>query len=222
MTKAQGKAGLKCCCVSCITKLDGWSKGYALESCAKIHITGEKAASVSGKHFIEQCDFILHYFLTVQSLICSTKPSNSLNRKLFILKILPQAHVGVEVGPLDVFSSNLPCSGRATQSQSPRTVPIQLLNISMDGDSTTPLGSLCQCLVIPTVKKIFPDVQRNLLCFSLSHCLLSCCWAPLRRAWLHLVCTLLSDIYGHSAPSSPGWKFPALSAFPHMRDVPVP
>jgi len=35
------------------------------------------------------------------------------------------------------------------------------LNISKEGDSTTSLGNLCQCSITLTVKKVFPDVQRE-------------------------------------------------------------
>jgi len=52
-------------------------------------------------------------------------------------------------------------------SQLLRTMSTRLLNISKDKDSTTPLGNLCQCLVILTVKKCFLMFTRNLLGFSL-------------------------------------------------------
>ena len=59
------------------------------------------------------------------------------------------------------------CSSGATQSQLPRIVPRQLLEISKDGDSTASLGKLCQCLVTLTLKKCFLMFRGNLLCFSL-------------------------------------------------------
>ena len=60
-----------------------------------------------------------------------------------------------------------PCSSRATQSGFPRTVPGQLSNISMEGDSMTSLGNLCLCSVTLTVKKYFLMFRVNLLGFSL-------------------------------------------------------
>ena len=54
-----------------------------------------------------------------------------------------------------------PCSGRAAESWLPRTMAKQLLNISKNGESTTSLGNLCQCLVTLTLKKVFPDVKRE-------------------------------------------------------------
>ena len=47
-----------------------------------------------------------------------------------------------------------PCSSRVTYSRLPRTISRQLLNISMNGDSTTSLGNLCQCSVALTVKSV--------------------------------------------------------------------
>ena len=49
----------------------------------------------------------------------------------------------------------------------PRTMSRKLLNISRDGDSTTSLCNLCQCLVTLTVTKCFLMFRGNLLCFSL-------------------------------------------------------
>lgn len=51
--------------------------------------------------------------------------------------------------------------------QLPRTITRWLFSISMYGDSTTSLGNLCQCSVALRSKKVFPDVEGNLLCFSL-------------------------------------------------------
>ncbi|KAK4817104.1 hypothetical protein QYF61_027967 [Mycteria americana] len=60
-----------------------------------------------------------------------------------------------------------PCRYLSLQSRLPGTVSRWLLSGSKDGDSTTSLGSLCQCLVIHTGKKCFLRFRRNLLCFSL-------------------------------------------------------
>lgn len=60
-----------------------------------------------------------------------------------------------------------PCSSRFTHSQLPRTLSSQLKNISKDGDSTTSLHNLYQCLVTLLVKKCFLMLRRNLLCFGM-------------------------------------------------------
>lgn len=57
--------------------------------------------------------------------------------------------------------------GSVTYSQTPRTVPRQLLSISEDGDSTTYLGHVCQDSVILVFKKCFFTFRGNLLCFGL-------------------------------------------------------
>ena len=93
-----------------------------------------------------------------------------------------------------------------------------------DGDSAVSLGNLCQCSVTLTVKKCFLMFRGNLLCFRL--CLWSWHWAPLKRAWLHPICTFPSSICTHWwdpwAFSPPGWAVPALSGFPNRRDAAVP
>ena len=47
------------------------------------------------------------------------------------------------------------------QAGPPRATSRRLLNISKDGESTTSLGNLCQCLVTSHSQKVFPDVQRE-------------------------------------------------------------
>ena len=42
------------------------------------------------------------------------------------------------------------------------TTSKRFLNTSRDGDSTTSLGSLSQCLTTLSVKKVFPDIQPKL------------------------------------------------------------
>lgn len=55
---------------------------------------------------------------------------------------------------------------------------------------------------------------------SCVHCLCSCHYAPARRAWAHVLCTLLIGICRqHLEPPftfpSPGWTTPGLPASPH-------
>ena len=64
------------------------------------------------------------------------------------------------------MSTTSPCLSRASYSWLPRNMFRWLLSISKDGDSTTCLGNLCQCSVTRTVKKCFPMLRGNLLCFS--------------------------------------------------------
>jgi len=60
-----------------------------------------------------------------------------------------------------------PCRSRVTYSRLHRTTFRRLLNISREGDSTTSLGSLCQCSVTLRGKKFFLMFRWNFLCFSL-------------------------------------------------------
>jgi len=64
-------------------------------------------------------------------------------------------------------SSTTPCRSKVTQSRLHRTVSRQVFNISREGDSTTSLGSLCQCSVTLRGKKFFLMFSWNFLCFSL-------------------------------------------------------
>lgn len=48
------------------------------------------------------------FFDCVQRVVCSIKPSNNLNRKVFNLKTLSRTHGVVEVGLLEVILSNIP------------------------------------------------------------------------------------------------------------------
>ena len=112
-------------------------------------------------------------------------------------------------GPLESNESK-PCSGRVTHSKSPRTVSSWVLSISKDGDSTSPLVNLFQCSTTLTVKKVFFLCLNRISCVSVgAHCLWSCHWAPLRRAWLHSLYSfpiryLNTLIRSRSAFSSPG------------------
>lgn len=79
-------------------------------------------------------------------------------------------------------------------SQLPRTMTRWILTISMYGDSTTSLGNLCQCSVALRNKKKCFLMFKGTSCVSVwAHCLV----APLRRAWLCLLCTLPSGFYVH-------------------------
>ena len=59
------------------------------------------------------------------------------------------------------------CRSRVTYSRLHRTLSRRVLNISREGDSTTPLGSLCQCSITLRGKKFFLMFRQNFLCFSL-------------------------------------------------------
>lgn len=78
-----------------------------------------------------------------------------------------------------------------TKSRLVRTISRWFLNISMDGDSTTPLGNLYLCLVTPTVKRWGLMFRGNCLCFSFWPLSLV---LTLKRAWLQLLYTIPSDI----------------------------
>jgi len=82
---------------------------------------------------------------------------------------------GTSVGPS-------PCRSRVTQRRLHRTLSRRVWNISREADSTTSLGSLCQCSVTLRGKKFFLMVRRNFLSFQFFPCtwLLGC-----RRARLH-------------------------------------
>ena len=60
-----------------------------------------------------------------------------------------------------------PCQRRVTQSRLHRNSSRQVLNISTEGESTTPLDSLFQCSISLRAKKFFPVFRYNFLCFSL-------------------------------------------------------
>ena len=139
-----------------------------------------------------------------------------------------QNHRMVEVGR-DLWRSSgpTPCSSRDSQSWLPSTMSRWLLSISKGGDSTASLGKLCWGSVTHAVNKCFLVFRGNHLCFSLCSLPLVLHWGPLERVCLHPLCTLPLGIDTHwwGPPwtfSSPGWAVPALSAFPHRTDAPVP
>lgn len=88
-----------------------------------------------------------------------------------------------------------PCSGRATWSRLPRT-------ISRQGGRSHNLSGQ------PVLMVCHPHIKNYFLMFigmwcPHAHCLLSCPWTPLKRAWLPLLCTLPSNIYTHWGGNTP-------------------
>lgn len=75
-----------------------------------------------------------------------------------------------------------------------KTLPRQLFSILKDGDSTVPLGKLCQGSITFLGKRCFLMFRgRESFVFSvIAHCLWFYHWPPLKRAWLCLPCTLPS------------------------------
>lgn len=71
----------------------------------------------------------------------------------------------------------------------PHTVPHVLWKVSRE-----------ICTALPLAHKCCWCSQGTFCVPACAHCLLSWYWAPLRRAWLHLLATLPSNIYG--SPSS--------------------
>lgn len=103
-----------------------------------------------------------------------------------------------------------------------RAVSKQVLNSSKDGDSTTSVDSLFQCLPTLTVKKIFLLFKCDFLYFNI-------CLLPLvlslgtTLAPPSLLPPLRIYTYGPDAPETffPGRRVPVLSACPCMRHAPV-
>ena len=105
----------------------------------------------------------------------------------------------------------------------------RLLKISRDAGSTTSPGNLCQCSVTLAVNKCFLMFRRSLGCRSL-------CPLPLAQSAgtteKSLAPRSLRSPFRYSQalirfPAAPSLlqafqPFPALSAFPHVRDAPVP
>jgi len=93
-------------------------------------------------------------------------------------------------------SSPTPCPSRVTQSRLHRTLPIQVLNISREGDSTASLGSLGQGSVTLRGKKFFlmfflMDVEERVLPSLSNSCCLSVLWAFVLPKWLGASCNYL-------------------------------
>ena len=86
--------------------------------------------------------------------------------------------------------SPTPCPSRVTQSRLHSTVSRRVLNVSREGDSTAPLGSLGQGSITFRVKKFFLVFRRNAT---------STCWKPPRAhtARFPLVVQYVSKLYKH-------------------------
>lgn len=106
-----------------------------------------------------------------------------------------------------------PSSCRTIQNKVPRPMARQSLGISEE-ETLQPLGSLCQCLVIYTAHKC-SWCSDGISCVPVcAQCLCSWHWAPLKKAWLHLRCTLSSEIYRHQQdPSVPPLQKPRCRRF---------
>lgn len=83
---------------------------------------------------------------------------------------------------------------KQVQSWLLRTMFRQLLVIAKDGASTTSLHNLGQ---LPSQWKSIFWCSEGTSCSSVYACCL-CQWAPLKRAWFHLLCILPSGIYTES------------------------
>ena len=93
----------------------------------------------------------------------------------------------------------------------------QFFTSSRDNDSTTSLGSLCQCITTLSVKKFFPNIQPepflkswSFLCNSSHDCGHECCSWGQYWGWLCLISLLVIWTRGLSAPSvslrmTPSW-----------------
>ena len=92
--------------------------------------------------------------------------------------------------------SPTPCRSRVTHSRLHRTLSRRVWNISREGDSTTSLGS--SRAPSPSEGRSSASCSAGtssaLVC---ARCPLSCCWAPLKRAWPHPPDTHPADIYKH-------------------------
>lgn len=108
------------------------------------------------------------------------------------------------------------CSNRVTHSQLCRTMSRQLSNISNDGDSTTFLGNLCYGLVTLMFRQSFSHFSsRPLPLVSTDRSLAPSSLHPSFRYFDTLMRSFLSLSFSYLTA-------PALSAFPHRRDAPVP
>lgn len=78
----------------------------------------------------------------------------------------------------------------------PRTISVWAFSISKDEDSTTSLDNLCWCSLMLRAKQKLVSWCLKKNCASVwAHCLLSCHCIQLKRAWLHFLCILLSEVY---------------------------
>lgn len=125
-------------------------------------------------------------------------------------------------GPLNVCSS-ASCSKQSQlrgQRKLFRVLSSWISKTCTDGDCTTSLGSLFQCLIIPTMKRFFLWPKLNLFCFNLY-------LLPLTRPPLSTVKSLvpLSRIYRGAAIRTPkalsSLNKPVPSVFLHRTSAPV-
>lgn len=90
-------------------------------------------------------------------------------------------------GPSGSTCSN-PCSSRAIQSTVTRPTSKLLLKIFKE-ENPQSLRGTCASAMAPTQHRS-ASCSEGASCVSVcAHCLFSWCWAPLKRAWLHLPCT---------------------------------
>ena len=112
-------------------------------------------------------------------------------------------------------------------------MPKQVLNISIEGDSTTSLGGLFQCSITLPVKKFFHMLVQNFLCSSFKPLLLDLSLCTTEKSLASSICLPLPlDSYKHLSVDddehlsdplsvlSPCWTDPGYFASPHMRDAP--
>lgn len=103
-----------------------------------------------------------------------------------------------------VIWSHLPVRAESFQDTFHRTASREILSISSEGDTTPFLGN-CSSAQSPTVLRSSLSNPRCNFCASVSaHVLLSYHSAALKRAWLHLLDSLPSDMHSQS-----GWCHPA-------------
>ncbi|XP_056370543.1 uncharacterized protein LOC130265469 [Oenanthe melanoleuca] len=102
-----------------------------------------------------------------------------------------------------------------------RLVSRQLWSSSREGESTS-LGNLFQCTVTCTVKSS-PPCSGGTSCSTVcAHCLLSYCWAPPRKTWLHPVDTRRSDTHTAYAQTWRQTAFPLRGSTPGTLPSPAP
>ena len=100
---------------------------------------------------------------------------------------------------IDSHSHRMFEAGRDLWSSSDPTLLFSsrlLMKMSKKGKSTTTLGNLCQHSVT-LIQNVSQCSDGNSCILVRVHYLLSCPWAPLKRTWLHPLCTLPSDADRH-------------------------
>ena len=121
---------------------------------------------------LKMCMFSLNYFVFVFHwfIVCNVKWAwkHLKNQRPWLpLSLQSQNHRIAEVGrDLKRSLSPTPLPKQVPYNRSHRQASRQLLNISVEGDSTASLGSLFQCSVNHTVNKFFCMSVWNFLCLS--------------------------------------------------------